>query len=395
MSLPIAARASLAIQASFLADAASMPLHWIYSQDKIKEIVGKDSTAFFPTHSCPFYKYPLGVFSPYGAEGVALIRSVSKVGALDTENLSAEYFDYFSTYDQEGDKGYVGRVSHVPKQFVEGRKAGKSWSECSIVDSQAHGIAKVPVIVARYAGSPELSSQIERMVRVLQDSDVSVECSILVGKILERILLTNVSPALAVEEVSNDESLTAYQRNLFAFLKSGEKIRELVRFSQRVDSVTPPADDGFRNMRTRGAVFKVFITGTSLEEAVNTAKYAKEEDAALAKGAFEVAPLTARDPSPEAFASAVGLSCNLPEALLNVLYVWKNARTLQEAVEMNTLMGGDNCSRILAIAAGYGASATSEDVLPRDWVEKTHSELWNEVREAADKIAAANVHLHN
>ncbi len=54
---------------------------------------------------------------------------------------------------------------------------------------------------------------------------------------------------------------------------------------------------------------------------------------------------------------------------------------------MNTLMGGDNCSRILAIAAGYGASATSEDVLPRDWVEKTNSELWNEVREAADKVS--------
>eukprot|EP00599_Poterioochromonas_sp_BG-1_P003414 CAMPEP_0173140028 /NCGR_PEP_ID=MMETSP1105-20130129/4625_1 /TAXON_ID=2985 /ORGANISM="Ochromonas sp., Strain BG-1" /LENGTH=372 /DNA_ID=CAMNT_0014052903 /DNA_START=88 /DNA_END=1206 /DNA_ORIENTATION=- len=372
-----------------------MPLHWIYSQDKIKEIVGKDSTAFFPTHSCPFYKYPLGVFSPYGAEGVALIRSVSKVGALDTENLSAEYFDYFSTYDQEGDKGYVGRVSHVPKQFVEGRKAGKSWSECSIVDSQAHGIAKVPVIVARYAGSPELSSQIERMVRVLQDSDVSVECSILVGKILERILLTNVSPALAVEEVSNDESLTAYQRNLFAFLKSGEKIRELVRFAKRVEAAPPVAEDGHRNMRVKGAVSRAFITGITLEEAVNTAKYAKEEDAEFAKSVFEIRPLTAKEPSAEEFALAVGMSCALPDALLNVLYVWKNARTLQEAVEMNTLMGGDNCSRILAIAAGYGASAMSEDVLPRDWMEKTQTELWNEVREAADKIAAANVHLHN
>jgi hypothetical protein len=50
-------RARSAILGAFVADAATMPLHWIYDRDQLKSIIGdKASTPeFFNPPSCPFY----------------------------------------------------------------------------------------------------------------------------------------------------------------------------------------------------------------------------------------------------------------------------------------------------------------------------------------------------
>ncbi len=65
---------------------------------------------------------------------------------------------------------------------------GKSWDECNVEDSEANGMAKVPLIVARYAGYPDLATTIESMVHILLKPKLSVECSLVVGKLSERIL---------------------------------------------------------------------------------------------------------------------------------------------------------------------------------------------------------------
>lgn len=50
-------RAKNAVIGSFAADAAAMPLHWIYDHSKINAILGEHITApeFFGKPSCPFY----------------------------------------------------------------------------------------------------------------------------------------------------------------------------------------------------------------------------------------------------------------------------------------------------------------------------------------------------
>jgi hypothetical protein len=46
-----------AILGAFVADAATMPLHWIYDRDQLKSIIGDKIAApeFFDHPSCPFY----------------------------------------------------------------------------------------------------------------------------------------------------------------------------------------------------------------------------------------------------------------------------------------------------------------------------------------------------
>src|SRR6056297_547692 len=121
-----------------------------------------DRPEFYPKPACPFYQYPLGSLSPYGDELVPLLRHLTSQGArgFDSRTFAKESAAFF--------KSYTGRLSHVPKLFLEATEAGKEGDEAAAPDSQAHGIIKVPLLVARYAGSPDLLPRVTAAVRVHQ-----------------------------------------------------------------------------------------------------------------------------------------------------------------------------------------------------------------------------------
>lgn len=56
----IRARARAAVLGAFVADAASMPLHWIYDSNHLNSLVGNQDPAFFSPPSCPFYQVSAG-----------------------------------------------------------------------------------------------------------------------------------------------------------------------------------------------------------------------------------------------------------------------------------------------------------------------------------------------
>jgi len=64
-----------------------MPLHWIYSPEKIQNIIGDDAPEFYKTPSSPFYKYPVGELSPYGAEVFYVLSSVVEHGDVQVRCL--------------------------------------------------------------------------------------------------------------------------------------------------------------------------------------------------------------------------------------------------------------------------------------------------------------------
>ena len=68
---------------AFVADAATMPLHWIYDTAALAAKVDGGEPAFFEPPSCPFYNYEPGRLSPYGDEALALLESVVKRGGIE------------------------------------------------------------------------------------------------------------------------------------------------------------------------------------------------------------------------------------------------------------------------------------------------------------------------
>lgn len=73
-----------------------------------------------------------------------------------------------------------------------------SYTPTSFIENIHPPPPQVPLLVARYAGHPELLEKVENAVRVHQANDISVSSALAVAKILERVVLgSNVPDAIA------------------------------------------------------------------------------------------------------------------------------------------------------------------------------------------------------
>lgn len=196
MALDAAARqrARASVLGALLADAATMPLHWIYDTGKVQSLLeskGKvEEPEFFPQPSCPFYNYSLGRLSPYGDEAYALLQYAAAHPDVDGPGLTEHLVSFFKSYD--------GRLNSSAKKLVEGWEGGARFPAAAPEDTQAHAIVKVPVIVARYGGTPQLAERVEAAVRSQQNSDTAVAMGQAAAAILERVVVQGSSVGEAV-----------------------------------------------------------------------------------------------------------------------------------------------------------------------------------------------------
>ncbi|RYH13652.1 ADP-ribosylglycohydrolase family protein [archaeon] len=322
-------RASAMLKASVISDAASMPLHWIYNQSVIAEKLGSQSevnAAFFPTPSCPFYNYPAGVLSPYGDESLPLMHSIASQGDFVHDHAAQTMVDFFSTYPNvEGEsKGYAGRLNHAPKSFLSARQEGKEWSECSQDDSQANGLAKVPIIVARYAGSDReiMNEKVVSMVHILQSPEVCNQSALLLTRLLELLIIPSSSISafsspkeaiLYLNEHAAEYGLVDYQQTLLKFLLDDEKIKQWTTFSATLQAAPADPNDGHRLMRVRNPIFSKYIEqAMDLEEAIKSAGLNETDMAFVQEHRNAESSAEVPDLDVLKVAQLVGLSCHLP-----------------------------------------------------------------------------------
>jgi hypothetical protein len=150
-NIPSRERALAAIVGAFVADAATMPLHWIYDQTAIEDIIKNKAKRDIRAHSgpefydppqCPFYHYEVGTLSPYGDECFVLLRLLANKGFFDIEAARSHFYEFYSRY--------CGRLSRICQSYVERREAGASWDDCAHEDDTQFVVAtRLPVLVAR------------------------------------------------------------------------------------------------------------------------------------------------------------------------------------------------------------------------------------------------------
>lgn len=81
-----------------VADAAARPLHWIYSNKKLKSYIkGKKDIAFFKKNKCPFYSVPLGRNSGYGDMAIVMFQTIitSKKKSEILDNFKKNIVNFF------------------------------------------------------------------------------------------------------------------------------------------------------------------------------------------------------------------------------------------------------------------------------------------------------------
>ncbi|GAX82764.1 hypothetical protein CEUSTIGMA_g10190.t1 [Chlamydomonas eustigma] len=184
-------RARAALLGAFVADAATMGLHWVYNQTELHMMLEARGIQEWPEFMTPpaskYYEYESGRFSPYGDELLPMLKFLAEQGHMDEVKWTRYLAFYYMSYR--------GRLNKSSKSMVEAYNAGKLWPETGKADdSQANALVKVPAIVARYAGRPGLVSAIEVAVRAQQNNDLAVEAAIAIGKVLERVVLGSTVP---------------------------------------------------------------------------------------------------------------------------------------------------------------------------------------------------------
>ena len=308
---------------------------------------GRDP-AFYPVPSCPYFTYPVGASSPYGDEILPLLRFLAgergkeggkEEGGFDAEGFARASFEFL--------KEYKGRLNHVSKLFLEAREAGKEGAAAAVDDNQAHGLIKVPLVVARYYGSSSLSSSassstsplyqaVESAVRVHQQNDLSVACSLAFAALLQRLIVEggSIQDAALWAETSVDSPLPFAQRDILKAVRmAGER------------------EEGREEEKSK--VTKSKLNREQIEE--------------------------------------WGMSCALPGVWKGLLYAAMHAASYREAVAFNIWAGGDVCSRNIGIGALWGAVGKGGEEeeeegmgIPKEWREKT--DVLEEVEVLVEKV---------
>jgi len=103
-----------AILGATVADAASLPLEWIYKGDTMKEIVGDKNPEFWPESKCPFFTVPTGSLSCYGDELATTLSSLAATdGNLDVVDVEDKIIKTFGAEDSPYQKALAKRADKV------------------------------------------------------------------------------------------------------------------------------------------------------------------------------------------------------------------------------------------------------------------------------------------
>lgn len=183
-----------AIAGAALADAASMPLHWIYDVPKLTALVGDKDPAFFDPPSCPFYAYDAGRNTPYGDQAFTLLRSIVDAGGFSPRAYAEGNFSWFADKGYQADGGYLDGST---KGFLRNMRAGQLWPNCGSDDHQVNCMVRLAPIVAAFAGSPLMLPAVEDAIRVTQNDEIAVAWGCAAARVLEATIL-GASPATAV-----------------------------------------------------------------------------------------------------------------------------------------------------------------------------------------------------
>ncbi|KAG8009364.1 Crystallin J1B [Nibea albiflora] len=206
MALSLRDRAIGAIIGAAVADAAAQPMHWIYSPDKLKEILSdlEPCPEFRPQSANPFYRRTTGEQTCYGDQAYVLLESLSQCGDVNVEDLTKRFYKFFgpgTVYDLPLNDPYRkkgGPKAILPidgpwrngslKAFFRNVDAGKEETG-SDVDCQMDGVTKLAPVVAMYAGRPEMLEKVEKAMRVTQNNDMCLAVTLAAARFLEHFIL--------------------------------------------------------------------------------------------------------------------------------------------------------------------------------------------------------------
>jgi ADP-ribosylglycohydrolase len=361
-------RGKNAILGAFVADAATMGLHWLYSQQRLTELAPEVPEFRLPAASdfaggVGYFahggKQP-GDLSHYGEQArVILMSMAANQGQYDRmhyQEAFRSHFGYGGAFS-----GYIDRptrqtldtlYSSENEQLAQASKIpfpGEDKQRASV-------LTRVLSSAKRYSGA-RLTEEVTRMAQTLPHPEASLAYGLALVTALEGA--SNYPGA-------NDEQLPAISKLpvLVARHADAADLADLVSSAVKVTNNAPRAID---YGQVCAATLRELVLGQPVAGAIDAGLGAasaatREHLQAVLNETLSVSEVT----------SKYGLNCDLGCGMASLLYNLQSATSFVDAIRRNILAGGDNCGRAIMLGAACGAKFGFDGPhgIPAAWLDR-------------------------
>lgn len=358
-----------ALAGGWVADAASLGLHWLYNSERILE-VGGQSPEFLPPRA-EYYTKGFGYFahegkqvgdvSHYGAAtGVLTDSLIATNGNLDIRDYQRRFRSFFGPGGQW--RGFIDNPTRITLENFNAieRKAveeAQSGMPDDLSDKQKRILVqKVMPYTHRLSGSA-LAQPVREAISLTYKEKAIQEAGVHLAETIDR----NLVPASGAD----DMQLPAVSKlpPLVASHRGSSNLLDVVEAAVRV---TNHNDQAVAWAKCAAVLLDGLFRGKPLAEAMNSA-IAEAPDQASLKRALESSELNG-----VAAGDTFGRTCYLQEAIPVSFHILNTARSYTEAIRANIHCGGDSCGRAWLIGPAMGAmlGVGGENGIPLSWLAR-------------------------
>lgn len=355
-----------------VADAASMGLHWIYAQPRVRR-AGGDTPEFTEPDPANYEGVPsyfahagrhAGDFSMYGESLMVVLRSLAENGEFDWQHYAQQFQGHFGFGG-----GYVGYIDTPTREtlinmILQQRELLEAAMAVEFDGSEdtKRSIARKVISNAQLVRGEALRKKVSESIRLTKGDEAEVELAERMIDILEG----KVSYAGA-----DDAQLPALTKVpvLVAAYHGNPNLEQMVEEAVRVTNNNDEAVDW--------ALFLTRLLTWSLETDATIGELESQVKAVLEKSPSHVVTamegaLKRRGEDPKTVTMKIGPACELntgvPVAIHNLL----TADSYTTAVRRNILACGDSCGRAMVVGSLAGALFADDEAagVPSDWIDR-------------------------
>lgn len=364
-----APRLTNALAGGWVADAASLGLHWLYDSPRILEVGGL-SPEFLPPKA-EYFKGGFGYFahagkqpgdvSHYGAAtGVLTDSLLANDGALDIRDYQRRFRGFFGPGGHW--RGYIDNPTRLTLDNLnrieqEAIDQALSTLTTDLTDKQKRILVQKVLPYTRRLSGDQLADPVCRAVSLTYQETEIQQAGVHIAESIDRQLLP--------ESGADDMQLPAVSKlpPLVACYVGQSNLMEITEAAVRV---TNHNDEAVAWARCAARLLDHLFRGESMAAALDAATREAPDTESLA---------SARSGSSldgPAAGDAHGRTCYLYEAMPVIFHILGHADSFTQAVRANIQCGGDSCGRAWiigpALAAVYGVGG--EQGVPLSWLAR-------------------------
>jgi hypothetical protein len=356
-----------ALTGGWVADAASLGLHWLYNSERILE-VGGQSPEFLPPRA-EYYTKGFGYFahegkqvgdvSHYGAAtGVLTDSLLATNGNLNIRDYQRRFRSFFGPGGQW--RGFIDNPTRITLENFNAieRKAveeAQSGMPDDLSDKQKRILVQKVMPYTRRLSGNALAQPVRDAISLTYKEKAIQEAGVHLAETIDR----NLGPASGAD----DMQLPAVSK-LPPLVASHSGSRNLLDVVEAAVRVTNHNDEAVAWAKCAAVLLDGLFRGETLAKAMNSAIAEAPDQAALTRAleSSELNGISAGD--------TFGRTCYLQEAMPVSFHILNTARSYTEAIRANIHCGGDSCGRAWLIGPAMAAiqGVGGKNGIPLSWL---------------------------